>query len=1090
MYKKLGIMVGAITVVTIICIFLFMRTPNQDNGYTAQEPEENAATAPLIASAQIDNIGLTIRTYGNFETAGINLRFDDKLYEIYNHEFVFRRNVTAGIHYRKYSTTNWFEGHFFSIYDKRGMATSLFNLELDTLYELRVLVWEDDELIFDNIRDLATVHTRPEFEVPDFSGGEADGWFIVRPTTHEEIQRAVDNAGPGTVILLEGGSDFNRNGTGIAFNMQSRAGTYDRPIIITSDGERATVRGTAIISNSNHVMVHNLRLTNMDTPRQWSSNYLLRISGTSTHVTISDNYIHDQGFGSHLGAIHVTGAVGVHQVHHLFIDNNIANDHHEYAQGAWNISVFNRGYYGIYFRDEPNLGGMYTVRNNTFVGFVDAIHSSGYYGRPPLLWSTAGLIDHEDFLSVWYIQEIDIYDNIIYESNDDALQTDGHAVNARFFRNIVGSTHTGISNAHLYPGPSFYIENVFTSINDGALKTNTGIGAVGPEPGHGEATMNMFVYNNTFIHNLNYPSAATLWQDFPGRVASATVMNNIFVARDRNRELGGSANTTYNYLNIDGNLYYSLTGSQFIRIWDEFEVWEPGILTWTSFEDYQRENPFGFEQNSIFALSREELGIDLGVPHPDFPTTPWITYPESVHMHDVSLQPTSLAINNGVFIPGVSRSATPNIGASHAYNTGTARPTAMDPLALRVVYDANGGFGDVPVDITGHQLGSTVAVITDAPTLTKPGFTFAGWSFDSAETNWDSGLVSFEVETAPARVVLYAIWKPIMMLDAVTLGNITTEDTGIPATNPQDASPGRIILPPNTNVLWESVSWNITGTAQVTNGAIFPPGDVPQDVSGGAWVDTLRTGSVIVFTLQDDTGTTLYQVLIVEVEGETLGDRVLIYHDADGTPVRRNYYHSGETAAIDFFAAPQREHFEFIGWSTNETTAQPMFSPGGTESLVARYETIELFPVWRPSSVYISWLTINGVYADLGVPHADPRLAVPGMVRITQAQAQDLRFFVHEDAPEGEEGDFDPERNVAEIQYGLAGHDGVFKVVPFAAGDDIPSNAGIDAPVQWVGSRAHRHTFNTGDFMGIRVNWEGDPASVRLYYIIFIEITN
>jgi len=129
----------------------------------------------------------------------------------------------------------------------------------------------------------------------------------------------------------------------------------------------------------------------------------------------------------------------------------------------------------------------------------------------------------------------------------------------------------------------------------------------------------------------------------------------------------------------------------------------------------------------------------------------------------------------------------------------------------------------------------------------------------------------------------------------------------------------------------------------------------------------------------------------------------------------------------------------------------------------------------------------------VGVPHPDPRQAVPGRVRLTQAQATDVRFFVHQDAPEGEEGDhgfpFSPEYNVAEIQYNLVGHGGMFKVVPFDAGEDLPTNTGIDMPVNWIdASRSNPLTLHDGQFLGIRVNWEDRPEDVRLYYIIFIEI--
>ena len=1111
---------------------------------------------PSVRTYEYAAHGLTIQTYGNFETAGINVRWQDTADRLYLIEFdtnvpagaphpqelVFRRTVTADLLYREAGATDWFQGHRFSIYDQLGIATSMFNLSLDTAYEVRVLIWEDfddgygPQLIFDNIESLATLHTKPEFTVPDWTVGE--GWTIINVSTIEQLRQAVNNASAGHVILLDCGIDLNANATAAAFSMTGRTGTHERPIILTSAGEMATIRGTSTFHNSNHVLVHNLRFTNRNTPNQENLAFLVRISGTSTHITMSGNYIHDQGPGNYRGAIDVIGAHGVRATHHLFINNNLSNDHHIFAGDRWNVSDPERGYYGIMMRDNPNLGGFYTIRNNTFTGFVDAIHSSGYY-RNPRLWSPiAGGMAHDDFNSVFYIQEIDIYDNIIYEVNDDAIEADGQAVNARFFRNIIGDTYVGFSFAYLYPGPTFFLENVITAVRRNSLKTNTGVGNYVHQGRMSGATMNLFLYNNTIIHyegGVQTGTGSAVWEDLVGHVCSMSVVNNIFVSRGRSREAGGHGTWwhSYNYEMIDGNLYFSRGGEQFFRFFTSREF-NAGFVSYSTFATYQTSMNArwpGFEQNSRFAANQAELGIILDVPHPDFPVVPWVTYPRRVVMHDVSLQPSSFAIDSGVYIPGISRSTTPNVGASHAFNTGVARQPVVDPISMQVIYNANGGVGAVPVDPTAYTMGQTIDVM-GAGSLTRPGFEFRGWSLDPQERDWDSGITTIVVTTVPARVTLYAMWQPTVSLSSVRIRGVEAYDVGVPARQPVQAIRGQLVLEraEANNLQWNSgangIAWTICPTSlpgtSVGRGVVIPhEGEIPtaQQINNMAntatpvvWYagrnKTLQTGDTIIITLippGGDQGDRMFQVLTVEILGETLPDRGVVYRDALGGIFRTEYFNPGDTVYVNFTQIPTRDHFALAGWSRTQDSATATYYLGGAESFVMGDYTdpVELWPVWQPTSVYIDWLSINGVYANLGVPHAQATQAIPGVIRLTPEQATDVRFFVNHltGGPDGF-GDaggyfagptFDPSVNVAEVQFDIVGHRGMFKPVAFPSTATL-TDTNITSLATWTGAFGGTndvsapHTFGHGDFLGLRVNWYQNTDVHRLYYVIFIEI--
>ena len=63
--------------------------------------------------------------------------------------------------------------------------------------------------------------------------------------------------------------------------------------------------------------------------------------------------------------------------------------------------------------------------------------------------------DDPDLLLTYPNQNMDIYDNIIYNVKDDGIEMDGLAVNSRVFRNQIGKSENAIYYCASLSGTNF-----------------------------------------------------------------------------------------------------------------------------------------------------------------------------------------------------------------------------------------------------------------------------------------------------------------------------------------------------------------------------------------------------------------------------------------------------------------------------------------------------------------------------------------------------------------------------------------------------------------------------------------------------------
>ncbi len=187
----------------------------------------------------------------------------------------------------------------------------------------------------------------------------------------------------------------------------------------------------------------------------------------------------------------------------------------------WDTSIFNWPWDltkgssaendGVLFTDDLGRGNI--VRRNTIHGSFNGMGPCGLAAPP------AGVTN-----------ETDIYDNVLFQHTDDALEPEGYCANVRIWGNRMQEVHMAVAAAPAAPGPlwvlrnvGFRIGNTRTSQVDGymasALKINSGYATpVGP----------LLVYHNTFLTDA--PSTEGIALLNPGNSTFIRARNNVIAA--------------------------------------------------------------------------------------------------------------------------------------------------------------------------------------------------------------------------------------------------------------------------------------------------------------------------------------------------------------------------------------------------------------------------------------------------------------------------------------------------------------------------------------------------------------------------------
>ncbi|MFN3327115.1 MAG: nitrous oxide reductase family maturation protein NosD [Bryobacteraceae bacterium] len=238
---------------------------------------------------------------------------------------------------------------------------------------------------------------------------------------------------------------------------------------------------------------------------------------------------------------------------------------------------------------------------------------------------------------------IDIYNNDIFMSNDDFIETDGGVHNIRVFNNRgVSAAHGGYSAQPLFGGPAYFIRNLLYHVPSGvAFKFSA-------------KPAGLFVYHNTIIGEqvARDPSSNVHWR------------NNLFLGRDtEGRGIMTWANATEAY-SSDYNGFRPNKGVARQYSWlapkPGQTAYEPSQNDWKYFEtlaDFRK------------AAGQETHGIEV-----DFDIFERMVPPDPAKRHAVyhamdlnfRLKPGSKAVDAGIHIPTVNddfAGKAPDLGA-------------------------------------------------------------------------------------------------------------------------------------------------------------------------------------------------------------------------------------------------------------------------------------------------------------------------------------------------------------------------------------------------------------------------------------------
>jgi parallel beta-helix repeat protein len=260
---------------------------------------------------------------------------------------------------------------------------------------------------------------------------------------------------------------------------------------------------------------------------------------------------------------------------------------------------------GIAFPDRGTGRGN-VIRRNTFHDDFD-----GFSVCPS---TTAGMTN-----------ETDVYENLVYRTGDDGVETDGQCSNVRIWGNTFHDVHNGISLAPVYDGPVYAIRNLIYRIvvgNSGfdgtSFKFNGGYpGQSGP----------MYLFHNTADAAL--PGNNGLYIKPIGAWDLIYARNNIWAGTDYALD---NRNTSQ-LVDLDYDDLWNGNSGDLVR-WDSTKY-----ATLTAFMAATGQEPHGLSVEPLFADAAGD---------------------------DYTLDPTSDLIDAGVTIPGINYDYVgdrPDIGA-------------------------------------------------------------------------------------------------------------------------------------------------------------------------------------------------------------------------------------------------------------------------------------------------------------------------------------------------------------------------------------------------------------------------------------------
>ncbi|MCR4408333.1 MAG: right-handed parallel beta-helix repeat-containing protein, partial [Anaerolineae bacterium] len=516
--------------------------------------------APVYASASLE-------LYGTFQAMGVIVTIaasDDP-----------DNDATTAVEYRLSESGEYRQGFPLARVANTRFVGSLFWLEPDTSYEVRVTFSDPDHGPLDGDTVQGTASTRAEITIPTPSKS-----YYVSPTGSGTectltgpcaLSYAVSQAQAGEEIVLRGGVYYQDE---ISL---PRSGTSGAPIVIRGyDGETAILDGadpatftwiaqgsgvyrTTIHTDGTHLVLTNgqrlfpydnltdlQNLSRDNTPGLYADGTTLYVhlagdanpnsatmivSRYSTAFYVAQDYIYflnltfrHYGQGEYAKAIYFDGASDNLVQDCIFASNDLgigikyASHRNVIQDNEFYDTIFDWLWDGI--KDEGGLEGGGIAFYDPATGRGNVIRRNTFHG------------DFDGFhvcpeSDAAITNETDVYENLVYNMGDDGLETDGQCSNVRIWGNTFHDVLMGISLAPVYGGPVYAIRNLVYRTGVGnndysgsPFKFNSGDGPSGP----------MYLFHNTADAAL--PGNNGLYVKAPGDWELIYARNNIWVGTE------------------------------------------------------------------------------------------------------------------------------------------------------------------------------------------------------------------------------------------------------------------------------------------------------------------------------------------------------------------------------------------------------------------------------------------------------------------------------------------------------------------------------------------------------------------------------
>jgi hypothetical protein len=384
-----------------------------------------------------------------------------------------------------------------------------------------------------------------------------DGLTVSTPW--RTVQKAANSALPGNIVCARGGV-YNEK---VTVNVSGSAGAYI--IFQNYPGETAILDGTGIpvpaadngmiyIRNRAYIIVRGFEVRNYKTSTPDIVPIGIRITGTSHHIEIRNNRIHniehngtsDSGTDAHGIAVH--GTSGTTAITKIIINGNQL---YNLKLGSSESLVIN-----------GNVDGWWVTNNrihdNNNIG-IDAI---GFEGTAPANdQARNGVIRGND------VYNIDSYGNPAYGSDRsaDGIYVDGgtriviekNKVHASDIGIEIASEHAGKATSYVTVRNNFVYNNLEVGIAMGGYDTQRG------------STQNCTVVNNTLYKNNSLNDwGSELYIQYDTR--NNTIKNNIIYANNFKMYIQSWSAVMVNNV-MDYNMFFGSGGSGGIWQWKNVE---------------------------------------------------------------------------------------------------------------------------------------------------------------------------------------------------------------------------------------------------------------------------------------------------------------------------------------------------------------------------------------------------------------------------------------------------------------------------------------------------------------------------------------